>query len=131
MMARFYFHLVSPGSYCPDDVGSEFPDVEAAYMEAWQAALEMGCEMLKERRDPCRHQFEIADDQGRFLMEVPFSEAMRPAGQAVQNPGLRSQLRQRMQRSRDLRADIKAEFVKTREVLQSSHAMLERARART
>jgi hypothetical protein len=129
-MARFYFHLVSSGNYCPDEVGGEFPDVETAYLDAWQAALEMGCEMLKARQDPCRHQFEITDDQGRFLMEVPFSEAMRPSVQVVQNPVLRSQLRQRLQRSRDLRADIKAEFAKTRRLLENSHATLERARAR-
>jgi hypothetical protein len=63
-------------------------------------------------------------------MEVPFSEAMRPSVQVVQNPVLRSQLRQRLQRSRDLRADIKAEFAKTRRLLENSHATLERARAR-
>ena len=129
-MARFYFHLVSPGSYCLDEVGGEFPDVEAAYLDGWQAALEMGCEMLKERLDPCRHQFEITDDQGRFLLEVPFSEAMRPPGRATQHFEMRSELRLRMQRSRDLRADIKAECSKTRLVLESTHATLERARAR-
>jgi hypothetical protein len=129
-MARFFFHLVSPGSYCVDEIGGEFADVETAYLDACQAALEMGCEMLKERRDPTRHQFEITDEQGRFLIDVPFSEVMRPAGRPADRVSVRSQLRQRMQRSRDLRADIKAEFSKTRLVLETAHATLERARAR-
>lgn len=129
-MARFFFHLVSPGSYCIDEIGGEFADVETAYLDGWQAALEMGCEMLKERRDPSRHQFEIVDEQGRFLIDVPFSEVMRPGRRPADHVGVRSQLRERMQRSRDLRADIKAEFYKARQVLETVHATLERARAR-
>jgi hypothetical protein len=128
-MALFFFHLVSPGSYCADEIGGEFPTVEAAYLDAWEAALEMGCEMLKERRDPCRHQFEITDDQGCFLLEVPFSEAMRPSGQKIRQPDIYGELRRQMQKSRDLGADIKAEFANTRLVLEITRAALARARA--
>jgi hypothetical protein len=129
-MPRFFFHLVSPGNYSVDEVGGEFCDVETAYLDAWQAALEMSFEMLKSRTDPSRHQFEIVDEEGRFLLEIPFSDVVRPAGRPLHNDGLHTQLRQHLRRNRDLRADLQAEFCKTRQVLETAHATLERARTR-
>jgi hypothetical protein len=63
-MPKFFFHLISTGNYCADEVGGEFPDVEAAYLDGWQAALEMGFDMLQDRRDPNQHHFEIVDEIG-------------------------------------------------------------------
>jgi hypothetical protein len=127
----FFFHLIYPGNYCADEVGGEFPDVEAAYLDAWQAALEMSFDMLRERRDPNQHHFEIVDEKGQFLLEILFSEVMRPTVRPTNNLEVRTVLRQRLQRSRELRADIKNEFDKTRLVLKSAHATLDRARSRS
>ena len=65
-MACFFFHLVLPGDYQVDDVGSVFPDIEAAWLGGWEAAIEIIADMLRGRRDPNGLQFEIADDQGHF-----------------------------------------------------------------
>jgi hypothetical protein len=130
-MPRFFFHLVSTDGYSVDDIGGEFPSVEAAYMDAWQAALEMGCEMLRERRDPWHQQFEIVDEHGRFLMEVPFSEVMRPKGLTGRPRIGSAELLQCVSRSRELRAEIKVELSAIKTVLETTRAALARSRAQT
>jgi len=71
-MALFFFNFVSPEGYEVDEIGCEFPDVERAYLEAHEAAVEMIAAMMRDHREPTRYQFEIVDDQRRFLMDLPF-----------------------------------------------------------
>src|SRR5689334_8335412 len=80
IMALFFFNLVCPRGYEVDDIGSQFPNVEAAYLEARAAAIEMCIEIMREGDDPGRYQFEIVDHQRHFVMECPFSEVVRPSG---------------------------------------------------
>jgi len=126
---RFYFHLISPGSYSTDDIGGEFADVETAYLDARLAALEIAFEILREHRDPAGMQFEIVDAQGRFLIEVPFSEVLRPAGRPKANAGVLDSIRRSVSRNRELQAEINAEFVRTRRELENARAMIKRSRA--
>lgn len=58
-MSQFFFHLVSPAGYDVDDVGSEFPTLELAYLDAHAAASEMCVEIIRDHGDPMRYQFEI------------------------------------------------------------------------
>ena len=129
-MAHFFFHLVSPGHYDKDDIGSDLPDVEAAYLEAHQAAIEMIPEMLNDRRDPGQFQFEITDAEDRFLMELPFSEVMRPKVRSARPGGIRPLLQLHIEHGRRLQAEIRTELEKSRSVLAISRATLERSRAR-
>jgi hypothetical protein len=129
-MPRFYFHLVSPGSYATDEVGGEFADFEAAYLDAHHAALEIAFEMLREHQDPGKLQFEIVDDQGRFLVDLPFSEVMRPGGRAVATNVVRQSIKRNLSRNRELQAEIKTEFAQTRIVLADARATMKRSRVR-
>lgn len=129
-MALFFFHLVSPGNYEADDTGSEFPDIEAAYLGGRDAVIEMIADMLRRRLDPGRFQFEISDDQGRFLMELPFSEVLRPTGRsrrAVLQSGVGPQIRNHLRRNRVLRDEIGVELVRSRSLLELTRATLLRA----
>ena len=76
---HYYFHLRIGETLSPDELGLELPDLETAYLEAFQAAQEMWAELLAERSDPLVRAFEIADADGRTLLTVPFSEVLERA----------------------------------------------------
>ena len=75
-MHRFYFHLRTPKGLERDEIGLELAGVEAAYLDACRAIPDMSAALVKQKRDPLRYGFEIADAAGQFLMEVPFSEML-------------------------------------------------------
>src|ERR1700751_2845908 len=77
-MPRFFFHFTSQGDVSRDEVGTEFPSLEAAYLDSCQSALEMSIDKLRVRDDPTNDSVEIADESGRLLMTIPFSEVIRP-----------------------------------------------------
>jgi hypothetical protein len=81
---RYYFHLRVGKEVSADELGVELPDLDAAYLEAFQAAQGMWGELLAERSDPLIRSFEIADASGRVLLTLPFREvlerARKPAG---------------------------------------------------
>src|SRR6185503_6678987 len=112
-MPRFFFHLVSPGSYDVDQEGSEFCSVESAFLDAREAAIDMAAEMLKDRIDPSRHQFEIVDAEGRFLIELPFSEVLRPRTKPPNRHAARQVLDAEILRGQRLKAEMQAEIAKT------------------
>src|SRR5215207_6775463 len=98
-MPRYFFHLSAPGGYSPDDLGVEFAGIEAAYLGAYQAALDMSIEMLRDRVDPTRHSFEISDRAGHVLFELPFSEVMRPAGKLPRPGSIQASIQQEHERT--------------------------------
>ncbi|WP_114946771.1 DUF6894 family protein [Microvirga calopogonii] len=75
-MPRFYFHLRTAQGLKPDEIGLELPDVETAYLEAFQTALEMWPDLLRKREDPTRNTFEITDDLGHVIQTLPFAEVL-------------------------------------------------------
>jgi hypothetical protein len=81
---RYHFHLRIGRELSPDEIGLDMPDLETAYLEAFQAAQAMWSELLAERSDPMLRSFEIADSDGRVLLILPFREvlerASRPTG---------------------------------------------------
>ena len=129
IMPNFFFHLVSSDLYDLDEIGCELPDVEAAYLEARAAAVEMIAEMLSSRRDPSCFQFEIFDAEGRFMIELPFSEVLNPQSQGAKNLGVRSSLQSQISRSRKLHGEISTELKKSRSILELSQRTLMRAQA--
>jgi len=48
-MPRFFFDFTSGGTIDADDVGTEFPSLEEAYLDACRSALEMSFEKLRMR----------------------------------------------------------------------------------
>lgn len=77
-MPLFFFHLRGPsGALEKDDSGLVFEHLEAAYLAACKAIPAIGADILRSRQNPVDFAFEIADDAGRALMKVPFSELMK------------------------------------------------------
>ena len=79
-MPRYYFNLLSPEEDSVDDVGNVFPNAEAAYFGAYEAALDISFEMLRAGQDPSQHRFDVRGDDGRFLFDLPFADVLRPTG---------------------------------------------------
>jgi hypothetical protein len=76
---RYYFHLRIGRELSPDEIGLDLPDLDTAYLEAFQAARAMWSELLAERSDPLLRSFEIADSDGRVLLLLPFREVLESA----------------------------------------------------
>jgi len=75
-MPHFYFHLRTPASWERDDMGLDFVGLEAAYLDAYRTIPEMAADLVRRKRDPLRYAFEITDEAGQLLIEVPFSEML-------------------------------------------------------
>src|SRR5689334_15876725 len=98
-MPLYFFHLISPEERCPDDSGCELPNVESAYLEVYRAALDISFEMLRHRRDPAALRFEVTNEGGDVLFDLPFSEALRPARRASTMTGVHANLQRAHDRS--------------------------------
>src|SRR4051812_40980228 len=107
MMAHFYFNLVSPGGSSKDDIGTELPNAEAAYLEACDTALEMSFDMLRKRQDPSRHAFEITDGEGHVVFEVPFAEVTRPADRRPPFGEVHASIQRHQERATRITAELK------------------------
>jgi hypothetical protein len=123
-MARFFFHLVAQGETSKDDIGTEFPSAEAAYLQACETALELSYEMLRERRDPSRHTFEVTDGEGRVVFDIPFSEVTRPAQRMPPFRDVHASIQRHQQRATKTVTDLKTNFRRTQSLLDSTKALL-------
>jgi hypothetical protein len=128
-MPRYFFHMIDGRGRWPDDEGSDYPNLEVAYLEAWTAALEMSFEMLRRRDDPYRHRFEIAGVDGGVLADLDFSEVLRPRGQRPPPSILAGRAKQQSDRGRRLVAEINDEVAAARQTLERTRAVLARSRA--
>ena len=127
-MPQYYFHLTSPDGFSRDEIGSEFADVESAYLGACQAALEMSVEMLRERRDPSRHRFEISNQDGALLFDLPFSEVLRPAARPESTGRLVQNLQRQHERALERRSALRDEVEHTVSLIRSTRALLAQGR---
>jgi hypothetical protein len=86
-MPLFFFHLRGGAEGLNlDQDGLDLPNVEAAYLEAHQTALDMTQEWLRKRQNPRGYAFEIMSATGEVVVELPFSEALdRQAGRRPAN----------------------------------------------
>src|SRR6201986_1490822 len=75
-MPRFFFHFTDQVGR--DDIGTVFPSLEAAYLDAYKAVAEISFEKFRAHDDPTNDGVEISDEGGRILMHIPFSEILRP-----------------------------------------------------
>lgn len=72
-MPRFHFHLYND-MVVHDEDGIELPSIEAAREQAVVGGRELMCEQLRKGRLRLHHRIEVADENGRVLMKVPFRE---------------------------------------------------------
>jgi len=116
-MPLFFFDFSSGGTVVADDIGTEFPSLEEAYLDACQSALEMSFEKLRIRNDPNLDSVEILDARRQLLMEVPFSDVLRPKpsrcpGTQDQCAEIVSSYQEKLMRGKRLKAEIGEELTK-------------------
>jgi hypothetical protein len=115
-MPLFFFNHTSTNYVNVDDTGTEFPSLEAAYLDTCNAILEIAFEKLRTRDDPAHDAFEILGERGNVLLTIPFSEVLRP-GEPNKRPipldsPAASSLRL-MERHQVLKAALREEFKRT------------------
>ncbi|WP_420964994.1 DUF6894 family protein [Bradyrhizobium sp. B120] len=125
-MPRFFINHTSPSEICVDHIGVEFSSLEAAYLDTCEAALAIAFEKLHERQDPTRDAFEIIDEKQNLLMQVPFSEVLRPAAMTTKQANTLAfeNCRRQIARSERLKDDIRAELTRTRGIFDAIRANL-------
>ena len=127
-MPHFFFDLCAPDSFERDAVGLSFESLDVAYLSASQAAMDISIDMLRERKDPSRHRFEVRDGEGRIVLELPFAEVLHP-GKCVKPPPTAGQVHARLQasldRNRKLKADMADLLVNARKGALQGLALLE------
>ena len=76
-MPRFFFdYRDGHGHLERDDEGLEFQSLEAAYLDATRAAIEMQVDACCEGQCATEDSLEIRDDSGNVLVILPFDEAL-------------------------------------------------------
>ena len=73
-MPRYFFDFRQGAETTADKEGVVFSDIEHAYLEAYEAALEMWSELLKKRCDPRRCFFDVRNENRELLFTLPFQE---------------------------------------------------------
>ena len=73
-MPRYYFHIRDGNGVTEDREGIELPGIDAARPEALKRACRIWSERPPESTDN-DEMFEVADETGRIVLTVPFSEA--------------------------------------------------------
>ncbi|MFE1599047.1 DUF6894 family protein [Methylobacterium sp. ID0610] len=123
-MPLFYFHLKNGDAIDRDEVGTECPSLEAAYLEACRALVGMAIDMIRAREDPMRLGFEITDARGQALMEVPLSDALKRGRRPCRPPSPAAALGMRAQGDRTAR--LIGELTRQQAVLQGTLAETQR-----
>lgn len=126
-MARYFFDFRQGDEFSRDTVGSEFETAEMAYLDAYKAAEAMWSELLSCRRDPRRCSFEIRDQAGHVLFELPFRELLDSCYDRAPGTPLKAALNRSTQHVEHLRRahqDLVDEMTKARRTLRQSTALL-------
>ena len=74
-MPRYFFHLYND-VVAEDEEGQELPDLTAAREYAMRNIRDLMTEEVTTGRLILRHRIEIADEHGKRVLTVPFSEAV-------------------------------------------------------
>ena len=125
-MPRYYFDFHEGPVYSSDTEGTDFPNVEQAYLEAYEAAQEMWSELLWERRDPRLCSFKVRTQARELLFTLPFQEVVDSCRNRPNQP-LRRTFEQAASTSdyaRRVSAEFRKEVSATYRALQESRALL-------
>jgi hypothetical protein len=121
-MPRYFFHFHDGNLLEPDEDGLEMPDLDAAYLEAFEAAKEIWIDAIRTMHNPSRERFEVADDSGNTLLIVPLNEVMESLkGVSKPPPPL-----QNAERAAKLSAEVKDAVAAARDALRQSQDLLAR-----
>ena len=127
-MPRFHFNFTDARSRTLDEDGTEFGDLNLAYLDAFRAAQEIWAEYLKARRDPRECAFEITDAAGNVLMILPFTEVL----ESCRRQGTASRRRPNADtaathRTRQLSLELAEQIRHNEESVRRARAIIERA----
>ena len=126
---RYYFHLRIGQELSPDDLGMELPDLDSAYLEAFQAAQDMWGELLAQRIDPLIRSFEIADEEGRVVLMLPFGEVLdRARKRSAQLPEQVRSAQALLERTRTLTGALRKEISAAKQIIESAHETMRKSR---
>jgi hypothetical protein len=126
---RYYFHLRVGQELSPDDLGMELPDLDSAYLEAFQAAQDMWAELLAQRSDPLIRSFEIADSAGRVLLILPFGEVLdRARKRAVPLPEQVRSAQALLEKTRELTDALREKINGSKEIIESARETMRESR---
>jgi hypothetical protein len=78
-MPPYYFHLYND-MVVMDEEGRELPDMAAAREHAIEGARSLMAEQIMAGRLRLQHRIEVADEEGRVLMTIPFRELVNIEG---------------------------------------------------
>lgn len=78
-MAHYFFHLHNDRNV-PDPEGTHLQSLSAVREHAVADIRELMAEGVKNGRINLRHRIEVADEHGRPVLTVPFSEAVSIVG---------------------------------------------------
>ena len=129
-MPNYFFNLAGKdGYYSADEEGLSFGDIDAAYMDVNRAILDMSFDMLRTRRDPSEFRFEITDKDGTIVLDVPFSEVLRPhrAPRYPISEQVHASIAHEMQRSKVLKADLSLQIANAHVTIEKTKQILARA----
>ena len=120
-MPRYFFHFHDGNVLDHDEDGLEMPDLDAAYLEAFEAAKDMWIEAIRTMHNPSRERFEVADDNGTTLLTVPLNEVMESL-KGVPKP----LPMENAERAAKLSAEVKQAVATARQSLEQSRELLAR-----
>jgi hypothetical protein len=78
-MPRYFFHIYND-VIAEDEEGAELPDMAAAREHAICGARSLMAEEVVAGRLCLHHRIEVADEQGRVVMKIPFRELVNIEG---------------------------------------------------
>ncbi len=122
-MPIYFFHLRGPAGLERDESGIDFPNIEAAFLDAYRTIPALSAELIGDGLDPFRYAFEIADGDGNPLLEVPFSEPIIVERQPPK-PMMQAQ------RTDDLAIAVERQVEKLQAQIGASRAWIDAVRAK-
>ena len=129
-MPIFHFHLRSSNVLHFDDVGQECPDLEMAYLEVCCAIPSTAARLLHRAENPMEYAFEIADDDGTPLLEVPFRETLRDTRRLTKSGLQAARLRVGTDGTHNIAGSVQSHIELVREQVRTSREWVEQARTR-
>ncbi len=87
---------------------------------------EISADLIRAGRAPDGHRFEVCDDTGRLVFELPFSDVLgtRSVRPTEAPDALHAQLTATVQRSRALRAEMNATLAEVKTTLRTTRRLL-------
>lgn len=91
-MPHYYTHLQTADGLERDEIGTEYPNLETAYLNACQGLPKLMAELVEEGHDPASCILKIHDEDDLLLMEVPFLERVTKRRKPSSRPTASSEM---------------------------------------